>query len=177
MLKKVWTLFHSPKDYSVWSNRINDHWFNISGSCVGCTQLGDTLFASALARVSGKTEECWLHMIIHLDYYEHLAHFLFFFISSAWYGRGNQPHRASSAATLRSRSDYNLGWLDCLQSHSENQASWMLAKWPFGIIHLPSRRDLAPCLRHYVEASVCCVQCGLLDSWKLWASSGREAAF
>lgn len=101
----------------------------------------------------------------------------FSLVSSAWYGRGNQPHRASSAATLCSRSDYNLGWLDCLQSHSENQASWMLAKWPFGIIHLPYRRDLAPCLRHYVEASVCCMQCGLLDSWKLWASSGREAAF
>lgn len=103
--------------------------------------------------------------------------FPFFPVSSAWHGRGNQPHRASSAATLCSRSDYNLGWLDCLQSHSENQASWMLAKWPFGIIHLPSRRDLAPCLRHYVQASVCCMQCGLLDSWKLWASSGREAAF
>lgn len=32
----------------------------------------------------------------------------------------------------------NLGWLDCLQSHSESQAPVDAGKMPFGIIHLES---------------------------------------
>ena len=63
---------------------------------------------------------CWLYMMIHLDYYENLPHFLF--VRSAAYLRGNQPHGASSASTVHclcSRSDYNLCWLDCPQSHSD----------------------------------------------------------
>lgn len=36
------------------------------------------------------------------------------FVHSARYWKGNQPHRASSAFTLRSCSDYNHVWLDCL---------------------------------------------------------------
>lgn len=47
---------------------------------------------------------------------------LFLYVGSVWHWRGNQLCRASSASSLCSRSDYNLGWLDCLQSHSESQA-------------------------------------------------------
>lgn len=47
---------------------------------------------------------------------------LFLYVGSVWHWRGNQLCRASSASSLCSRSGYNLGWLDCLQSHSESQA-------------------------------------------------------
>lgn len=44
---------------------------------VGDAQSRAKVFAYAWMHVWGKTGECWLRMIIHLDYYEHLPHLSF----------------------------------------------------------------------------------------------------
>lgn len=132
-----------------------------------------THFATALVHIL-----CWLHMIIHLECCEHLANSLFLYAGSVWHWRENQPCRASSASTLCSRSDYNLCWLDCLQSHSKSQAPWMLVKCLLVSFTYRPCKIWFPVLVHYSEASASCLHVGCFCSWKLCEKTpGEEAAF